>query len=126
MGDGSRYPKGFEVTSYIYTFIREDLPEAQKIVQIGHACFEAGKRFDNSNHVSSLVLLSAKDEDDLKYIAEKIDRRGLEFYMFYEPDFGPMGYTAICTRPIINKADQNFFRRWNLYRSPVDSMTVSS
>ena len=101
------------MTSYIYTFIREDIPHAQKIVQIGHACFEAGKRFEEPDHISNLVLLSAKDEHDLKGIAEKIDRRGFEFYMFYEPD-NDMGYSAICTQPL--KDGRSFFRKWDLYR----------
>lgn len=102
--------------SYIYTFVREDLPFAQRIVQIGHACHEAGKRSPDLNHTSSLVLLSAKNEEDLKDIANQIDFRGINFYMFYEPDFGPMGYTALCTEPVTDRARQNFFRRWKLYR----------
>jgi hypothetical protein len=34
--------------SYIYTFIREDISHAQRIVQIGHACYEAGKKFQDN------------------------------------------------------------------------------
>jgi len=102
--------------SYIYMFIREDLSPEQKIVQIGHACYEAGKKFQDTNGISSMILLSAKDQDDLKRIADTIDGRGIEFYMFYEPDFGPMGYSALCTKPITERREQNFFRRWNLYK----------
>jgi hypothetical protein len=54
--------------SYIYTFIRKDISTAQQIVQIGHACYEAGKAFKDNNGISSLILLSAKDEDDIKDI----------------------------------------------------------
>lgn len=100
---------------YIYTFIREDLSPEQRIVQIGHACFEAGRIFYNERDIPSLILLPAKDESDLKSIAESIDRRGINFYMFYEPDFGPMGNTALCTEPIEDPSKQNFFRKWDLY-----------
>jgi hypothetical protein len=36
-----------EMTSYIYTFVRKDLSPEQRIVQIGHACYEAGKQFQD-------------------------------------------------------------------------------
>lgn len=52
--------------SYIYCFVRQDISPEQRIVQIGHACFEAGKRFRDPDHVSSLVLLSAKNEEEIK------------------------------------------------------------
>jgi hypothetical protein len=101
--------------SYIYTFIRKDISTAQKIVQIGHACFEAGKRFKEPHGISSLILLGAEDEDDLKSIARKLDERGIDFYMFYEPD-NSMGYSAICTKPITEGRDRTFFRKWNLFK----------
>ena len=102
--------------SYIYTFIRKDLSPEQKIIQIGHACYEAGKHFQDRCGISSLILLSAKDEKDLLDISYQLDCRGINFYMFYEPDFGPMGHSALCTAPISERNIQNFFKRWKLYR----------
>ena len=105
------------MNSYIYTFVREDISPEQKIVQVAHACHEAGKLLPHTEYrqVSSLILLSAKDEDDLMIIARKIDRAGIDFHMFYEPD-NNMGYSAICTRPIFNQRERSFFRSWDLYR----------
>lgn len=105
------------MNSYIYTFIREDLSPAQKIVQLGHACHEAGKLLPREEHphVSSLILLSARDEQDLKMISKKIDCAGIDHCMFFEPDNG-MGYSAICTRPIVSDRERAFFRKWDLYR----------
>lgn len=102
--------------SYIYTFIRKDLSPEQRIVQIGHACYEAGKKFQDNLGVSSLILLEAENEEDLKSISEKIDKKGISYYMFFEPDFGPMGYSALCTEPITERNLQNFFRQWRLYK----------
>lgn len=45
--------------SYIYTFIRRDISPEQRIVQIGHACYEAGKKFQDEFGISSLILLEA-------------------------------------------------------------------
>jgi hypothetical protein len=61
-----------------------------------------------------LILLSAKDENDLASIAEKLEERGIQYYMFYEPDNG-MRYSAICTQPITENRDRNFFKKWKLY-----------
>ena len=102
------------MSSYIYTFIREDISAAQKIVQVGHACYEAGKLFKDTNGISNLVLLSAKNEAEIRDIAQMLDMRGIDFYAFYEPD-NNMGFSAICTRPITDKLERKFFRKWALY-----------
>lgn len=101
--------------SYIYTFIRQDISPEQRIVQIGHACYEAGKMFRDDLGISSLILLSAKDEADIKLIGRKLDRRGIDYYAFFEPDEG-MGYSAICTRPVTDERERSFFRKWELFR----------
>ena len=102
---------------YIYTFIRDDLPAAQKIVQLGHATWEAGLIFDKPDITASLVLLHASSEDDLISIAQRLEEKGIEFVMFFEPDIA--AYTAICTRPIYSKNDRSFFKRWDLYSHTV-------
>lgn len=99
---------------YIYTFIRADLPQAQKIVQLGHATWEAGLVFEKPDITSRLVLLHAHNENDLISIAEKISKKGIEFVMFFEPDIS--SYTAICTRPVYSKNERLFFKQWDLYR----------
>jgi hypothetical protein len=103
--------------SYIYTFIRNDISPAQKIVQLGHACHEAGKVLPHAEHqdVSTMVLLAAQDEDDLKDISCILDCAGIDHHMFFEPD-NEMGYSAICTRPITTPRERALFRRWDLYR----------
>ncbi len=110
------------MNTYIYTFIREDISPEQKIVQLGHACHEAGKLLpaNEFKEPSTMILLSAKNEADLKSISRKIDCAGIDHYMFYEPDpmvnGRPMGYSAICTRPITSDRERAFFRKWDLYR----------
>lgn len=100
---------------YIYTFIRNDLPHAQKIVQLGHATYEAGQKFEKPSEIASLVLLHANNEDDLLCIATELEEKGIEFVMFYETDTNE--YTSICTRPTTGR-ERNFFKRFNLYKEP--------
>lgn len=110
------------MNSYIYTFIREDITPEQKIVQLGHACHEAGKLLpaDEFREPSTMILLSARDENDLKSISRKIGIAGIDHYMFFEPDpmsnGKQMGYSAICTRPIFTERERAFFGKWDLYR----------
>jgi hypothetical protein len=99
---------------YIYTFIRRDISPEQKIVQLGHATWEAGLRFERPGEIASLILLTADDEQDLISISRKLDQRGIEHYIFFEPDNG-MGNSAICTRPVYDKTERNFFKRYRLY-----------
>jgi hypothetical protein len=105
------------MNSYIYTFIREDLSPAQQIVQLGHACHEAGKLLNENEwkHPLSLILLSAKGQSDLIHISRMIDCVGIDHHMFFEPD-NETGYSAICTRPVVTQRERAFFRKWDLYR----------
>lgn len=98
---------------YIYTFIRADLSHAQKIVQLGHATYEAGQKFEKPSEIASLILLHANDEDDLLRIATDLEEKGIEFVMFFEPDTD--SYTAICTRPVYSKKERSFFKNRDLY-----------
>jgi hypothetical protein len=104
--------------SYIYTFIRRDISPEQQRVQLGHACYEAGKKFADNHGISSLILLSARDREDLENISRKLEEKGIDFYMFFEPDDG-MGYSAICSEPIVNPNLRNFFRKWELFTEAV-------
>jgi hypothetical protein len=106
------------VTPYIYTFIRCDLSHEQKIVQLGHATWEAAHIFEQPETIASLILLPAENERDLKSIARKLDGRGIGHYMFYEPDYDT-GYTAICTRVVTDERERSFFRKWDLYTHAV-------
>ncbi len=116
--------------SYIYMFIRRDMTPEQRIVQIGHACYEAGKKFQDDCGISSMVLLEAEDEADIENISRKLVRRGIDHYKFHEPDDNwltgvTMGYSAICTRPIVDDSERAFFRKWKLFRhNSVDGQVV--
>lgn len=99
---------------YIYTFIRRDISPEQRIVQLGHATWEAGLRFEKPSEIASLILLSAENEMDLNAISQKLEERDIDHYKFFEPDNG-MGYSAICTKPIYEQKDRNFFKRYKLY-----------
>lgn len=84
-------------STYVYVIVRGDLPAAAQAVQACHAAMDAVK---NSPDISGerLVLLRAKDQMDLMHRASQLDRAGVDFVLFSEPDHD-WGATALATRP---------------------------
>lgn len=104
-------------TPYTYVFVRQDIPKEYQIVQACHACLEMGFSLPDSKkpqETSFLVLIGVKDEQDLNEKAEYLDRHGLLFSRFYEPDYNT-GYTAICTEPIYGE-QRKLFKKFKLFK----------
>lgn len=87
---------------YIYVIVRRDIPLADQIVQVGHACFEGGLTFSFLGDSCNLVLAEAQNQEELCRIQAKINSLGIKNVIFWEEDES-MGYTAICTEPIEDK-----------------------
>jgi hypothetical protein len=100
--------------SYIYCFIRKDLPVVHQLIQLGHACHCAGRNRE-IGVIPNLVLFEVKDENALHRITFDLDEHRIDHSLFREPD---MNYelTAICTEIIDSEEKRDFFRGFNLYR----------
>lgn len=98
----------------MYIFIREDLSHAYQIVQAAHATHQAGIRFGGTETPTHFVLIGAKNEKALEKIAMELEINGIEFEMFYEPDYNT-GYTAIATKPLYGD-QRKLFKKYNLYK----------
>lgn len=83
-------------TPYTYLFIRKDLTIPQQIVQSAHAAACAGYAFGEHSH---LICFGIDSQDDLIKAAQHLERHGIRFEMFFEPDY-QTGHTAICTEPL--------------------------
>jgi hypothetical protein len=67
--------------------VRKDLPFNQQAVQAGHAVAEYllhGPKTPWNN--GTLVYLGVRNEIDLEYWTEKLDRKSIEWVGFREPD----------------------------------------
>ncbi len=75
-----------------------DLPVADQACQAIHAAHLAGRAFkyDEEPH---LVFLKARDEADLLRAADRLDRRGIEYIIWSEPDLDNRP-TALATEPM--------------------------
>ena len=94
--------------------VRADIPVAAQIVQAGHVCLEAGKRFTQPETPCNLVVLSVPSERHLQDAVAWIESAGIRSTVFYEPD-NAMGYTAACTEPVSGPA-RRLFRRFRLWQ----------
>ena len=94
--------------------VRTDIPLADQIVQVGHVCLEAGRRFVQLEESCHLVLLAVPSEPGLCAAVARAEAAGVRCEAFYEPD-DEMGYTAACTEPL-KLCDRRLFRRYPLWR----------
>jgi hypothetical protein len=95
--------------------VRTDIPLADQIVQVGHACLEAGRRFVWLAEPCNLVVLSVPSVAHLRDAVVRAELAGIHCAIFHEPD-DEMGNTAACTEPI--SCDQRrMFRRYPLWGS---------
>ena len=101
------------MTEYMYIFVRTDIPVAYQMVQVGHATFEAGKKFSPAIHPHFVLLPTANQEELLK-LAVKLEDNNIEFVMFHEPD-NDTGYTALATKPISGD-DRSMFKRYKTHK----------
>ena len=118
---------------YYYAWIRKDLNEAQRIIQTSHACYECALRlpkFDDGMP-SSMVLFEVENQEELLEVSAFLyDNIPGQFHIFYEPDApwddlnsGPMGYTAIATRPFTGE-ERKLFSGFKLYGGKKKKLSV--
>lgn len=98
----------------MYVLVRRDIPVAQQIVQVGHACLEAGyetyNKYGDINH-AHLIVMTVKDELALEMVVENLTVPGK---MFFEPD-NNMGHSAWASLPVYDE-DRNQFKRFRLWK----------
>jgi len=102
------------LSKYVYVLVRTDIPLADQIVQVGHACLEAGFKFQKPSEIVNLVVVGIESEIRLLATLERMSLRGIQFVLFHEPD-GEMGFTAACTKPL-TIAYRREFRNFPLWK----------
>ena len=100
--------------------MRTNIPLADQIVQVAHACLEAGFTFQKPNETIHLVVICVDSETHLLTALEKIGLHGIQFVVFHEPD-DQMGFTAACTAPLSTNLRREFrsFRLWDSTREEI-------
>ncbi len=83
----------------VYAVVRTDLALADQIVQIGHVCWEAGRKCSAVGLAPRLVVLGIPTQPALVDTLEDLRLAGVAVTTFVEPDRG-LGLTAACTEPV--------------------------
>jgi hypothetical protein len=99
---------------FLYVFVRTDMPVENQIVQVAHACYDAGQRFKTDEYSHTLILLAVPDEAALLKAYAKIRSKNIDLELFFEPDY-PFGYNAACTAPI-SALQRRHFSQYFLWR----------
>lgn|GEM_PF-1697730 len=93
--------------------VRTDIPLPDQIVQVGHACLEAGHRFEQPPQPCHLIVLAVLSRNHLLDALAQLELQGVHFALFYEPD-NNLGYTAACSEPLSANL-RRLFRRFPLW-----------
>tara|TARA_Y100000034_G_C6909981_1_gene423993 strand:+ start:9061 stop:9393 length:333 start_codon:yes stop_codon:yes gene_type:complete len=97
---------------YLYVFVRNDLRPSQKIVQSIHATYEVGKTIEDDEDHPSVVLLKAKNEEQLINYREKVKDLGFRIKSFNEPYYDD-SLTSFCVEPI-SEEERKYFKSFKL------------
>lgn len=89
------------------------MPLAQQLVQVGHACLEAGAQFQQPTEPSYLVVLGVADAVALREALAQTEAHGVRWVTFYEPDCD-YGLTAACSEPL-PLSHRRIFRAFQLW-----------
>lgn len=92
------------MTLYSYIVCRKDMSPSYQAVQSSHAAMEMGFRTTCPSSPVHIVLLGISNQEELIKLASRLEKKGVNFQLFYEPDYDT-GYTALCTFPVEGKID---------------------
>lgn len=97
---------------YFYVAVRKDIPVADQVCQVAHACANAGESFPVIGGCF-LVLLQVKDKSELIKMSEQLRGEDIQHYLNHEPD-DDMGFTALATSSVMGEK-RRVFRKYRLW-----------
>jgi hypothetical protein len=99
---------------YMFIFVRQDISPEQQAVQVAHATFVAGTKFDCTEPDKvNFVLIGVENQMQLIYVKCLLETRK-EYVLFREPDLDDT-ITAIATQPM-KEHEKRFLKRFKLLR----------
>jgi hypothetical protein len=93
---------------FVYLIVREDLSLAQQVVQASHAAVEAARHLIPPDLIHPhIIVCAAGDEPALWRQLHRLQRHGVRFRAFFEPDRGNE-LTAVATEPVFGQTRRLF------------------
>lgn len=101
--------------TYVYVFVRRDIPLEHQIVQSAHAALESGLRFKTELYEpSSLIMIGVKNQSQLEKARLYVNEKGVQTEMFFEPSWD-YGNTAFATEAVTDDL-RHIFKRYQLWK----------
>lgn len=109
-----------------YIFVRRDLPIGVIAAMITHSAGESAAKFENDNwnydhglkpfKGATAIVLEAKDEAHLDWIADYLDQHGIEFIGIYEKD-GPYDNQLMSIGVVPREREPELFKEFQTLKS---------
>lgn len=87
--------------TYVYGFVRTDIPKVQQAIQLAHVTMVLGQKFGGRIPNASrqnFCIFGLENEQDLLNLSNFLERKKIKFATFFEPDIN--SFTAIATIPL--------------------------
>lgn len=99
------------MSNYIYVMVRKDLPNAQRVVQAGHALWELSQGVKLDVH-PSVIILGLDNEEKLKKEALRVQSLGIKGVAFNKPMMN--NSTTAVAFLASTEEDREVFKRYQL------------
>lgn len=99
-----------QMPTWLYAFVRTDIPVIHQAVQLGHAVYEASC---DERH-PSFVFLAVDNEEQLQKAMSRAFYNGIDIYPFYE-SYLDWGLTAFAINGI-TKENRHLFKEYKLWK----------
>lgn len=93
-----KQPFDRKAVTYCYVIVRQDLSLEQQMVQAIHAAMAATADHGGLKNDTRLAVVAVKNQAQLLEWAGRLERQGIAFSLFQEPDHG-IGSSALATAP---------------------------
>lgn len=97
--------------------VRTDLTLPQQMVQACHASSQAGGQLGSCGPELRMALLAVDSQVALIEAAARLERLGIRFSLFEEPDWG-IGFSALASEPIPWRQARRALPRLPLWGAP--------
>lgn len=101
-----------QIDTYVYVFVRQDLPLSQQLVQSNHAVFSLAT-LTRQESVPNIIAIGVPDKPALERVLAKLKANQIPHYAWHEPDYD-YGFTSIATVPLTVEQKQVLenYRLW--------------
>jgi len=87
---------------YVYFFTRQDIFKEYQLVQTAHVAYKLGSMLGDSADADNtyFTCVGVRNADALVAVQTILQKFGIKYEMFFEPDLNEGEYTALAVYPV--------------------------